>query len=67
MVADWDGDRKMPSPGHSMPFMEALRVAAEGLTIRAAVPRWLLAFSERGRLATTGFTELEVGSHRSRP
>ena len=62
MSADWDADREVPSPGHSMPFMRALKVATEGLILRAAVPRWLLPLSQHGRLASMGFTEMEVSS-----
>ena len=65
MNADWDGDREMPNPGHSMPFMEALKLATEGIMLRAAVPRWLLRLSERGRRAITSFMEMEVGNHMS--
>ncbi len=50
-----------------MPFMEALKVSAEALTFRAAVPRWLLSLSKRGRRAIIGFTEIEVGNELRRP
>jgi hypothetical protein len=62
MSADWDADREVPGPGHSMPFMEALKVAAEGLMLRAAVPRWLPFPFSTGRRAARGFMEMEVGS-----
>ena len=63
MSADWDTDWEVPSQGHSMPFMRALKEAAEGLILRSAVPRWLLPLSQRGRRAVTGFMEMEVSSH----
>lgn len=67
MTADWDADREVPRPGHSMPFMRALKTATEGLILRSAVPRWLLPFSQRGRRAMMAFEEMEVGSSSSAP
>lgn len=67
MGADWNSDREIAAPGHSMAFMEALKVSAEALMLRAAVPRWLLSFSQRGRRAMTGFMEMEVRSSSRRP
>ena len=44
-----------------MTFMQALSTAIEGLVIRLAFPRWLLHLTERGREATCGYNEMEVG------
>ena len=60
MSADWDADQGTLAPGHSLPFMEALKVSAEALIFRSAVPRWLLPLSQRGRRAIRGFMEMEV-------
>jgi len=67
MSADWDANREIPAPGHSMPFMEALKVSAESFMLRAALPRWLISLSQRGRRATKGFMELEVSNSSRRP
>jgi len=67
MSADWDTDWEVPSLGHSMPFMRALKEAAEGLILRSAVPRWFLPLSQRGRRAVTGFMEMEVSNSPSPP
>ena len=62
MSADWDADQGTLTPGHSLPFMEALKVSAEALIFRSAVPRWLLPLSQRGRRAIRGFMEMEVSN-----
>ena len=59
---DWDVDREVLALGHSMSFMEALKVSTETLTFRAAVPRWLLSLSQRGRRAIRGYMEIEVSN-----
>lgn len=60
MSVDWDADREIAAPGHSMAFTEALKVSAEALMLRAAVPRWFLSLSQHGRRAKRGFMEMEV-------
>ena len=62
MSTDWDADRGTLAPGHSMSFMEALKVSSEAMVFRAAVPRWLLPLSQRGRQAKMGFMEMEVSN-----
>ena len=58
---DWDWDKNEIPKGHTMSFMRALTTSAEGLIIRAALPRWLLSFTKSGREALDGYYELEVG------
>ena len=60
--ADWDVGWEVLTLGHSMPFMEALKVSAETLMLRAAVPRWLLSLSQRGRRAIRGYMEIEASN-----
>ena len=47
--------------GHSIPFMQALATAMEGLMFRAVLPTWLISLTQRGRQALCGFDEMEVG------
>ena len=65
--ADWATDREVLAPGHSMPFMEALKVSAESIMFRAALPTWLLSLSQRGRRTINGFMEIEVSNQSRQP
>ena len=67
MSADWDADQGTLAPGHSMSFMEALKVSTGALLLRAAVPRWFLPLSQRGRRARRGFMEMEVSNSAWQP
>jgi len=58
---DWNWGKKEIPKGYTMPFMQALASSIEGLLIRAALPRWLLSLTKRGREALCGYHELEVG------
>jgi hypothetical protein len=60
----WDWDKNEIPKGHTMPFMRALSIAAEGLLLRMVFPRWLLSLTKWGREAIRGYNELEV-SHLS--
>ena len=57
---DWDWDNKEIPSGHTMSFLRALTTSAEGLILRAVVPRWLLSLTKSGREALSGYYELKV-------
>jgi hypothetical protein len=58
---DWDWDKSEIPKGHTIPFIQALSTAPEGLIFRTALPTWLVSLSKRGRQALRGYNELEVG------
>jgi hypothetical protein len=62
---NWEGDKGKIPEGHTMPFMEALVTALDGLLLRAVLPRWLISLTKRGRRALCGYEEMEV-SHLSK-
>ena len=61
MNVGWDWDKDEIPKGHTIPFMEALSTALEGLGLRVAFPRWLLSLTMHGRGVLCGYEELEVG------
>ena len=61
---DWDWDKTEIPKGHTMPFLQALCTATEGIPIRVAFPGWLLSLTKSGRKAIRGHNEMEV-SHLS--
>jgi len=48
-----------------MPLMKALATAPQALTLRTALPDWLIYLTKRGREVLCGHKEMEVG-HLSR-
>ena len=58
---DWEWHKTEIPKGHSMPFMQALSTAIEGMVLRAALPTWVLSLTERGRQVLCGHNEMEVG------
>lgn len=58
---DWDWDKSEIPKGHTMPFMEALVTSLDGLIFRMTLPTWLINLTKRGRLALSGYHEMEVG------
>ena len=58
---NWDWDKNETPKGHTMPFMQALPIATEGLLLFLALPKWLLSLTKRGREAICGYNEMEVG------
>ena len=61
MNVGWDWDQDEIPKGHTIPFMQTLSTALEGVSLRIAFPRWLLSLTKRGRGAIRGYEELEVG------
>jgi hypothetical protein len=57
---NWEWDKGEIPEGHTMPFMEALAAALDGLLLRAALPRWLISLTKQGRQAICSHEELEV-------
>ena len=62
---DWDWNKREIPKGPTMPFMQALATTIDGMIIRAALPRWLLSLTKRGREALCGYHELGVGHLRA--
>ena len=62
---NWDWDKNEIPKEHTMPFIQALSTATEGMIIRLALPRLLLALTKQGREAVRGYYELEVGHSRT--
>ena len=57
---DWDWDRSEVPKGYTMPFAQALATSTDGIITRAALPKWLLSLTKRGRQSLCGYYELEV-------
>ena len=61
MNVGWDWDKGEVPKGHTIPFMQTLTTALEGIGLRVAFPRLLLSLTKSGRGAICGYEELEVG------
>jgi hypothetical protein len=58
---DWDWDKNETPNGHTMPFMQALAIAVQGMRLYFILPRWLLSFGTWKPEGVRGHDELEVG------
>jgi hypothetical protein len=67
MNVDWDWDKGEIPKGHTIPFMQALSTALDGIGLRAAFPTWLVALTERGRRGICGYEEMGVGQSELTP
>ena len=57
---DWDWDKSEIPKGHTIPFLQALSTATDGMVTRVAFPTWLLSLTRSGREAILGYNEMEV-------
>ena len=63
---NWDWDKAEIPKGHTMPFMQALSTATDGMPLRFALPNWLLLLSKSGREVVRGYYEFEVSHYNTR-